>query len=534
MTVSPKRSVQTLNGGSFSGPFPGVGGEQPRVAESYTRLDPVTFHNRTFHIVMAGLSALFLLTAALCVGFFRCKLVLGNLTPVVVPILPAVLFASYCRWRKDGRRFQASLLLCWAAIMLTLFKFPIYVAARLRMPLRDEMLARWDGHLGGLFFIHFAARHSLAAGALNCCYGSLLPLMLLAAAVPALRGEIRAAKEYLIGTSFAILLGTAIFAVLPAAGPWTLVGFAPSAKQQIFQRLFAEFRSPAIHRITFSDSGIIGFPSFHVIFAILSAAALASIKPLRVSAAILAALICLSTLTTGWHYISDVLAGIALAILSLAAAKTYSRYEEWLECRRCNPELRSKMEASRSEGWRPRLRWGADDLPALAKGRHLWSRTEGQSLIEVALFVPIFTLLICYSVDFGYCFLAAAKIDAVSQNAIDYAIQGTKSPRQSSEPSGSAVAAFATAALGLPNASSATSIQVCSNVVGTPQNNVAQCQTFGADTSLSYTADTDPESPIFQLNRVDVVYTLSPPIPLPTSILPSLTFHRSVEMRAIQ
>lgn len=235
---------------------------------------------------------------------------------------------------------------------------------------------------------------------------------------------------------------------------------------------------------------------------------------------------------------ADVLAGVALAVLSLAAAKAYSRYEDRLGCRSRSPApqpTRKTFEkALMNEAQRSSRRPDAGDLAALAKRRTLWNGTEGQSLIEVALFVPIFTLLICYAVDFGYCFLAAATIDAVSQNAINYAIQGTKSPSQSAEPPGSSVATFAIAALGLPNAASATSVQVCSNAIGTPQNNIAQCQTFGADGSLSYTADTDPESPIFQLNRVDVVYTVSPPIPLPASILPSLTFHRSAEMRAIQ
>lgn len=159
----------------------------------------------------------------------------------------------------------------------------------------------------------------------------------------------------------------------------------------------------------------------------------------------------------------------------------------------------------------------------------------GQSLIEVALFVPIFTMLVCYSVDLGYFFLTGATLDAAGQHAIDYAIQGTKSPSQSAEPAASSVAALAIAALGLPNAASSTSVQVCSNSVGSPsENNVAQCQTFGANPSLSYTADVDPESPTFQLNRVDVIYTVSPPIPLPSAILPSFTFHRFVEMRAIQ
>jgi hypothetical protein len=48
------------------------------------------------------------------------------------------------------------------------------------------------------------------------------------------------------------------------------------------------------------------------------------------------------------------------------------------------------------------------------------------------------------------------------------------------------------------------------------------------------TPDTDPESPQFQLNRVDVVYTVTPPVPIPVSIVPSLTFHRMVEMRRMQ
>jgi hypothetical protein len=66
-------------------------------------------------------------------------------------------------------------------------------------------------------------------------------------------------------------------------------------------------------------------------------------------------------------------------------------------------------------------------------------------------------------------------------------------------------------------------------------NNTAQCATpsTGAG-AVSGNPDTDPESPNFQLNRVDVVYTVTPPVPIPVSILPTLTFHRMVEMRRMQ
>ncbi|WP_348269137.1 TadE/TadG family type IV pilus assembly protein [Edaphobacter paludis] len=157
-----------------------------------------------------------------------------------------------------------------------------------------------------------------------------------------------------------------------------------------------------------------------------------------------------------------------------------------------------------------------------------WRQDEGQSLIEVALFVPLFTLLIIYAVDFGFFFLAATTLTTAARNAASFAIQGVKSPSLAAEPAASLVQSLAIASIGLPNASSAK-VQVCSNSVGTPSaSNIAQC------TSSTYTAGTDPESPIFQLNRVDIVYTVTPPIPLPAGVFPNLTFHRYVEMRAIQ
>jgi hypothetical protein len=52
--------------------------------------------------------------------------------------------------------------------------------------------------------------------------------------------------------------------------------------------------------------GIVCFPSFHVIWAVLSGWSLWSIKPLRILGAELASLV---VVTTGWHYVCDVLAG---------------------------------------------------------------------------------------------------------------------------------------------------------------------------------------------------------------------------------
>jgi Flp pilus assembly protein TadG len=162
---------------------------------------------------------------------------------------------------------------------------------------------------------------------------------------------------------------------------------------------------------------------------------------------------------------------------------------------------------------------------------------DGQSLIEIALMIPIFTILVCYAVDFGFFFMVATSLNSAARNAAEYSIQGTSSPAQAAEPSATVVANLALAGIGLSGASTSTvSVRVCSNAVGVnASNNTTQCATptTGAG-AVSDTPDIDPESPKFQLNRVDVVYTVTPPVPIPVSIFPTRTFHRMVEMRAMQ
>jgi len=170
-------------------------------------------------------------------------------------------------------------------------------------------------------------------------------------------------------------------------------------------------------------------------------------------------------------------------------------------------------------------------------GRSIWRKQDGQSLIETALMVPIFTILVCYAVDFGYFFLVATSLNSAARSAMEYAIQGTSSPSQSAPPSATVISSLAIASIGISGASTSTvSVRVCSSAVGvTTPANTAQCASpsTGAGT-VAGTPDTDPESPTFQLNRVDVIYTVTPPIPIPAAIFPTTSFHRMVEMRAVQ
>lgn len=166
---------------------------------------------------------------------------------------------------------------------------------------------------------------------------------------------------------------------------------------------------------------------------------------------------------------------------------------------------------------------------------------SGQSLVEIAVMVPLLTLLVSYAIDMAYFLIVAASLTSATKNAAEYSIQGYLSAAQSTVPAAgplsttTSVSALAISGLSsLVSASTTATVQVCSKSVGTSGNTTA-CSSFGP-TGQSYTPAIDPEAPRFMLQRVDVTYTVKPPIPLSLfkkSILPNTSFHYQVSMRAL-
>jgi len=166
---------------------------------------------------------------------------------------------------------------------------------------------------------------------------------------------------------------------------------------------------------------------------------------------------------------------------------------------------------------------------------------EGQSLLEIAFILPFLILLMAYAIDFGYFFIAAANITSAARNAAQYSIMGYQGPGQTTMPPAgptsatSSVAASAMADMAsLLDSSTTTTVQICTKSLGM-SGNIPNCSSYGP-LGTSYTPNTDPEAPTFVLQRVDVTYTVQPPVPMSffnVSLLPSLRFHRQVSMRAM-
>jgi hypothetical protein len=186
---------------------------------------------------------------------------------------------------------------------------------------------------------------------------------------------------------------------------------------------------------------------------------------------------------------------------------------------------------------RPRV--AVDWLPSWCRGASC-----GQSLLEVAVFLPLLVLCAAYAVDFGYFFIVSSNLTSSTRSAAEYSIQGYESPGQTTLPAAgpsSSTASVAALALGdlagLANTATQASVQVCSKSIGVT-GNVTNCSSYGptVSTNTSTAALTDPEAPTFLLNRVDVTYTVEPPIPLNffnVSLLPTLALHRYVSMRVM-
>jgi len=192
-------------------------------------------------------------------------------------------------------------------------------------------------------------------------------------------------------------------------------------------------------------------------------------------------------------------------------------------------------------------------------------RDSGQALMEMVLMVPILLAVVLNAINFAFFFLMALNITSSARSSGTYSIMGGATPASIAVPLAGPVTTTTsvsyiayqdlTGAVYSPSTSN-TGVQVCSPSVGVLNAGTATHQSKCSQLGLSETypaADPDPELnsastvPAFLLNRVDVAYQFTPPIPLmPFNIIilasPACSssggvvtclFYRHTEMRAM-
>jgi PAP2 superfamily len=288
---------------------------EPVVAKGVEEASPRSF--KRVHLTLACCSALLL---AFCV-LAAPRGALHSAIPLIETVLlltpPLLVPAAFLHEQRKWIRRDAILMLPWTLVVALLITQAAPTTATFAFPLRDDLWRSLDVHLGISIpaMMAFVARHRLINSVLTTCYAWPLHLLVLAAIfIPTLLGKREAAERFVLANALSFVVALPFMLFLPAVGPWVGWHFEPSTLQHACEATIHALRRGSLS-ITDTFGGIVCLPSFHVFWAAISAQALYPFRILRFPAILLAFLIAVSTMTTGWHYGVDVIAGLLMMML---------------------------------------------------------------------------------------------------------------------------------------------------------------------------------------------------------------------------
>jgi membrane-associated phospholipid phosphatase len=244
------------------------------------------------------------------------KLGLSHWWPLALASLALLGLTLGCRLSGVGPRIAAiaEWILLWlifsvAGALLT------YLAAAQDGPVYDARLALADAELGFNWaaWLGFVAAHPALKLVLAVPYHSLVAQVVLSILWASWRGRDERNAELLVNATLGLLMTTALFFLLPTLGPCVGV---PACQDAYVEDLVGLRHGSLPSLDMMLLKGVIAFPSFHAVLAILFIYAHRGSR-LFLPVAVFNALMLLSIPSEGGHYLVDVLGGIAVGGLAI-------------------------------------------------------------------------------------------------------------------------------------------------------------------------------------------------------------------------
>jgi membrane-associated phospholipid phosphatase len=239
-------------------------------------------------------------------------------------------FAGLCAGFFYGRGNERFVTISLALLQFTMFGIAygvaMYAACALARPLIDERLMAADATFGLHLptIVEWIGTYPMLRLIFDICYNTLLPQTMLVIVGGGFVGRSREVHDFLLGLFLCSLVALVVFAIWPAVGPFSAYGYELSPPQQQYVEQFHAIRDGRLREIPWPDAtGLITFPSMHTSWALLLIYAVRWSRWLWVPSVLLNLAIIVSTMTTGWHYVSDVLAGVAVAGCVIAANQVW-------------------------------------------------------------------------------------------------------------------------------------------------------------------------------------------------------------------
>ena len=280
----------------------------------------------------AAYGVLVLLWPLLAVVFFADGLTLdGADTALLLGVFGTLIAIGWLlRIRRLSRladAVEAYALFCLVCLTFTLVGI---VVARHGASLADGALAKADRVLfpwwdWGALVTSMADHQSPPMTAANVAYGSIAWQPPLLIALTAWRGRAIEVWAFLKNWVVCLAIVMAIFALMPALGAYAHFAVPHDAVPAIWSNVgwhqpsvILALRSGALRHIdTGTLEGLVSFPSFHTAAAILLSSAFWQWRALRWPMLGLNAAMVLAAVPCGGHYLVDILAGGAVAALTL-------------------------------------------------------------------------------------------------------------------------------------------------------------------------------------------------------------------------
>ncbi|MEO5758464.1 MAG: phosphatase PAP2 family protein [Mesorhizobium sp.] len=200
-----------------------------------------------------------------------------------------------------------------------------YLATATDRPLLDNYLAASDAALGfnWVAYVKLLNSHPSIAYALSIAYGSLNVQLLFLPAMLALTARWDRLGEFAAQFGLAGFVTCVIMLMVPAAGafdfyhpsPDILSSFSPGASTRHLEQLHAlRMLNPFLIE---HPEGLVTFPSFHAALAAIFVYSVRGLRYFALPIYALNAMLILATFPEGGHYLVDVLAGLAVAVVSI-------------------------------------------------------------------------------------------------------------------------------------------------------------------------------------------------------------------------
>jgi membrane-associated phospholipid phosphatase len=269
-----------------------------------------------------------LLTAALVATLMWGHRLVFPAADALPPIALCALLAGVAAFYRFVRP-ATNFVLCLKALIAlvafsTVYAMLMYCLATTARPWADQTLASLEGALGlsAASVVEWTNARPPLASVMRLIYFSVIPQTMLAIVWLGLSNQRRALDAFLVRFMLAALISAVGFYWLPAKGTCEAYGLAvPAHYAPILEHLDA-LRSGTRTVITWRGAeGIITFPSFHTVWAVLLTAAFWRRGWIFYPIAALNLLMIVSTVTTGMHYFADVLAGLVVCAVVIAAIR---------------------------------------------------------------------------------------------------------------------------------------------------------------------------------------------------------------------